>query len=113
MTSLPRMLRQLGASLRMLLALTVILGVAYPLAVTLAAQLPGLSSRADGSTVSAAGDVRGSSLLGQSFSDADGNALPQYFQPRPSAAGTGYDPTASGASNLGPESVVDVLPDPS
>ena len=54
----------------------------------------------------------GSSLIGQSFTDADGNALPQYFQSRPSAAGDGYDPTATSASNLGPESVVDTLPDP-
>ena len=42
-------------------------------------------------------------MIGQSFSDANGNALPQWFQPRPSAAGAGYDPTSSGASNLGPE----------
>ena len=54
----------------------------------------------------------GSSLIGQSFTDADGNALSQYFQSRPSAAGDGYDPTATSASNLGPESVVDKLPDP-
>jgi len=47
------------------------------------------------------------------FTDSDGNPLPQYFQSRPSAAGAGYDPTASAASNLGPESIVDVLPDPS
>lgn len=112
MNAITRVLRQLGASLRMLLIFTVILGVAYPLAITLGAQLPGLRSRADGSLVTVAGQVRGSSLIGQSFSDADGNPLRQYFQPRPSAAGDGYDPTASGASNLGPESIVDVLPNP-
>ena len=51
----------------------------------------------------------GSSLIGQSFTDADGNPLPQYFQSRPSAAGDGYDPLATSASNLGPESIVDTL----
>ncbi len=49
----------------------------------------------------------GSSLIGQSFTDADGNPLPQYFQSRPSAAGDGYDPMSTSASNLGPESIVD------
>jgi K+-transporting ATPase ATPase C chain len=48
------------------------------------------------------GKVVGSSLIGQNFSDKDGNPLPQYFQPRPSAAGKGYDPTSSGGTNLGP-----------
>ena len=55
----------------------------------------------------------GSSLIGQSFTDADGNPLPQYFQSRPSAAGDGYDPLATSASNLGPESIVDTPGDPS
>ena len=55
----------------------------------------------------------GSSLIGQSFTDSDGNALPQYFQSRPSAAGDGYDPLATGASNLGPESIVDAPGKPS
>jgi K+-transporting ATPase ATPase C chain len=55
----------------------------------------------------------GSSLIGQSFTDKDGNPLPQYFQSRPSAAGDGYDPLATSASNLGPESVVDTPGDPS
>jgi K+-transporting ATPase ATPase C chain len=55
----------------------------------------------------------GSALIGQSFADEDGKALPQYFQSRPSAAGAaGYDPTSTSASNLGPESAVDTLPDP-
>jgi K+-transporting ATPase ATPase C chain len=54
----------------------------------------------------------GSAIIGQLFTDKDGNALKQYFQSRPSAAGDGYDPTATSASNLGPESVVDTLPDP-
>ena len=55
----------------------------------------------------------GSRLIGQSFTDADGNPLPQYFQSRPSAAGDGYDPLATSASNLGPESIVDTMGDPS
>jgi K+-transporting ATPase ATPase C chain len=55
----------------------------------------------------------GSKLIGQSFTDKDGNPLPQYFQSRPSAAGAGYDPMASGATNLGPESIVDTPADPS
>jgi K+-transporting ATPase ATPase C chain len=105
-------IRQYAAAIRMLLILTVILGVAYPLAITLVAQLPGLRARADGSLVKVDSRVVGSALLGQSFTDAHGNPLPQYFQSRPSAAGAGYDPTASAASNLGPESIVDVLPDP-
>jgi K+-transporting ATPase ATPase C chain len=98
------------ASLRMLIVLTAILGVGYPLAVTAIAQLPGLKYRADGSVLTVGGQAVGSKLLGQSFLDGRGEPLPQYFQPRPSAAG--YDPTATGASNLGPESIVDTLPDP-
>jgi potassium-transporting ATPase KdpC subunit len=113
MRSLLNGLRQHVAALRILIILTVILGVAYPLLITGIAQIPGLKSRADGSQISVAGNVVGSKLLGQSFTDSKGNPLPQYFQSRPSAAGAGYDPTASGASNLGPESIVDTLPDPS
>lgn len=105
--------RQFSAALRLLLVFTVIFGVVYPLAITAIAQIPGLKSRADGSTISVQGSVVGSILLGQSFTDKSGNPLPQYFQSRPSAAGDGYDPTASSASNLGPESIVDTLPDPS
>ena len=105
-------LRTVWSALRMLLVFTVVLGIGYPLAVTAVAQLPGLRSRADGSVVTRDGAAVGSSLLGQSFTDAAGRPLPQYFQSRPSAAGDGYDPTASSASNLGPESIVDTLPDP-
>lgn len=102
------------AALRALLVLTVLLGLAYPLAVLAVAQLPGLRARADGSLVHAAGSTTpvGSRLIGQSFTDAQGRPLVQYFQSRPSAAGDGYDPTATSASNLGPEDVVDTLPDP-
>jgi K+-transporting ATPase ATPase C chain len=80
--------------------------------ITLIAHVPGLDHRANGSTLTRNWQVVGSSLIGQSFTDSDGNALVQYFQTRPSAAGDGYDPTASTASNLGPESIVDTLPDP-
>ena len=113
MRSFLNSLRQHVAALRMLIIFTVILGVAYPLVVTLIAQIPGLKSRADGSQITVAGKVVGSKLIGQSFTDDKGNPLPQYFQSRPSAAGAGYDPTATGASNLGPESIVDTLPEPS
>jgi K+-transporting ATPase ATPase C chain len=95
-------LRQYWAALRVLLVLTVLLGVLYPLAVTGIAQVVA-RNQANGSLVSAGGHVVGSSLLGQNFTDDKGNPLPQWFQPRPSAAGaTGYDPTSSSASNLGP-----------
>lgn len=103
------LIRQHLAALRALLVLTVITGIAYPLAVFVVAQLPGLHDKADGSLLTVDGKTVGSSLIGQSFTDKDGNALVQYFQSRPSAAGDGYDPMASGASNLGPESIVDTL----
>lgn len=104
--------RQLAAALRMLLILTFVCGIAYPLAVLAVAQLPGLRHSADGSLLKRDGKVVGSALLGQNFADKSGAPLAQYFQPRPSAAGYGYDPTATGAGNLGPESIVDTLPNP-
>ena len=113
MRAIANYLRTASAALRMLIVLTIITGVLYPLAITAIAQLPGLKARADGSLVERHGRVVGSGLVGQSFTDAKGNALVQYFQSRPSAAGAGYDPTATSASNLGPESIVDTLPDPS
>ncbi|MEU8900863.1 potassium-transporting ATPase subunit C [Nocardia sp. NPDC048505] len=100
-------LRQHLAALRALLVLTVITGIVYPLAVFAVGQLPGLKDKADGSLLEVDGKVVGSSLIGQSFTDADGVALPRYFQSRPSAAGDGYDPMSSSASNLGPEDIVD------
>ncbi|HEY3014621.1 MAG TPA: potassium-transporting ATPase subunit KdpC [Nocardioides sp.] len=87
--------RQLSPAVRIMVVLTVLVGLAYPLAVTGFAQVvfPG---RADGSLVSRDGKVVGSALIGQSF-----EGHPEYFQSRPSAGN--YDPLASGASNLGPE----------
>ncbi len=113
MRSLLNSLRQYVAALRMLLIFTVLLGIAYPLVVLAIAQVPGLQSHANGSQIEINGKVVGSKLIGQSFTGSNGFPLPQYFQPRPSAAGDGYDPTATSASNLGPESIVDTLPDPS
>lgn len=107
------LIRVHSAALRALLVLTVITGLAYPVLVWAIAQLPGLKDKADGSLVTVNGKVVGSSLIGQLFTDAKGNALPQYFQSRPSNAGTGYDPMASGAGNLGPESIVDAPNKPS
>ena len=101
------------AAVRALLVLTAITGLAYPLFVWLVAQLPGLQDKAEGSILTANGKPVGSRLIGQLFTDKDGNALPQYFQSRPSSAGTnGYDPLNSSASNLGPESIVDTPADP-
>lgn len=85
--------RQLFPAVVMLLALTVLTGVAYPLVVTGVAQAL-FEERADGSLVEAGGRVVGSRLLGQSFT------RPGYFHPRPSAAD--YDGGASSGSNLGP-----------
>jgi K+-transporting ATPase ATPase C chain len=93
--------RTLVTALRLLLVLTVILGVGYPLLVTGVGQAF-FAAKANGSIVSAHGRPAGSSLIGQSFDTAAGRPDPRWFQPRPSAAG--YDPRASGASNLGPDS---------
>jgi len=90
------MRRQLLTGLTMTVAMTVLLGLAYPLVVTGIGQVV-FHQRANGSLVRQGGRVIGSSLLAQDFTQA------KYFQPRPSAAGKdGYDPTASGGSNLGP-----------
>ncbi len=100
------MRRQLAPAIRIFLAITVLVGVLYPLAVTGIAQ--GLfGHEANGSLVKRNGQVVGSELLGQAFTRTrGGHSVPDlaYFQPRPSAAGSspGYDGTASGASNLGP-----------
>ncbi|MBD8140856.1 MULTISPECIES: potassium-transporting ATPase subunit KdpC [Frigoribacterium] len=96
------LLRQYGVALRAMLVFTVVLGVAYTAVVTGVGQLV-LGGKADGSAVHVDGETVGSSLIGQSFTDADGVALPEWFQSRPSAAGDGYDASASSGSNYGPE----------
>jgi potassium-transporting ATPase KdpC subunit len=106
-------IRQHWAALRALLVFTVIFGFGYPLLIWLIAMIPGLHDKAEGSILTASGKPVGSKLIGQLFTDSSGNPLPQYFQSRPSAAGSnGYDPTASSGSSLGPESVVDTPADP-
>jgi K+-transporting ATPase ATPase C chain len=104
---LPSWLAQHVAALRALLVLTVLLGLAYPLAMVLVGKAPGLNSRANGSMITVSDQTVGSRLIGQAFTDSDGNPVPKYFQSRPSAAGDGYDPTATSASNLGPADVID------
>jgi K+-transporting ATPase ATPase C chain len=96
------MRRMLWTALAMTVVMTVLTGLAYPLLVTGIAQ--GLfHHQANGSLVAGPnGQIVGSELIGQSFSDAKGNPLPVWFQPRPSAAGTGYDAMSSSGSNLGP-----------
>lgn len=90
------MRRQLFAALAMTVALTVLTGLVYPLAVTGASQVL-FKHKANGSLIERNGKIVGSALLGQNFANA------KYFQPRPSAAGSdGYDGLSSGASNLGP-----------
>lgn len=95
------MRRQFVISAVMLASLTLVLGFGYPLVVTGLSQVlfPG---QANGSLVYDHGRLTGSALLGQSFTDAKGDPLPRYFQPRPSAGN--YNGTDSGASNLGPSS---------
>lgn len=90
------MLSQLWPALRINIFLTILLGVGYPLAVTGISQLI-FPHQANGSLITKGNAVIGSELIGQNFSK------PEYFQPRPSAAGNdGYDPTASGGFNYGP-----------
>jgi K+-transporting ATPase ATPase C chain len=92
--------RQLLPALRVFLALTVVCGIAYPL-VVLAIGTAAFADQAEGSLiVDDDGDVVGSSLIGQAF---EGD---EWFLPRPSAAGDGYDGSASSASNLGPTNPV-------
>ncbi|MEU9126154.1 potassium-transporting ATPase subunit KdpC [Streptomyces sp. NPDC048506] len=105
---LPPVLRQHLAALRMLLVFTVITRIAYPLLVTGIAQAA-FPHQANGSLLTTNGKPVASSLIGQNFALPKKNPQdpkeelrpdPKWFQPRPSAGG--YDPLASGASNLGP-----------
>ncbi|MGI5153768.1 potassium-transporting ATPase subunit C [Microbispora sp. CA-102843] len=119
MERLPSWIRRHLAALRALLVLTLVTGAIYPLLVTGVAQAI-FNGNANGSLVQKepvqkepvrkGGTDVGSALIGQSFTDKDGNPIRKYFQSRPSAGG--YDPLASGASNLGPEDVLDTLPVP-
>jgi K+-transporting ATPase ATPase C chain len=98
-------LRQASVSIAALVIATLVLGFGYPLVVTGISQLS-FHDKANGSLLYSEGKLVGSALLGQSFTDAKGNPLPKYFQPRPSNAGAGYDGSSSGASNLGPSNPV-------
>jgi K+-transporting ATPase ATPase C chain len=89
------MWEQILPGLRIKLFMTLLLGVVYPLALTGLCQIL-FPRQANGSLITKGGIVIGSELIGQNFS------RPEYFHPRPSAAGSGYDPTSSGGSNYGP-----------
>jgi K+-transporting ATPase ATPase C chain len=92
------MWKELKTGFVMMVAMTVLTGLVYPALITAVAQIV-FRDQANGSLVSIDGQIVGSRLIGQNF------AKPGYFHPRPSAAGsTGYDPTASGGTNLGPTS---------
>jgi len=109
MNRLPTVVRQHIAALRLLLVVTVLTGIVYPLAMWGIAQAA-FNHQANGSLVSHNGRTVGSSLLCQEFVTSGGSPLPQYFQPRPSFAipspapkdDYGCDPTYSSASNYGP-----------
>jgi len=90
------MWEQILPGLRIKIFMTILRGVIYPLTITGICQVF-FPHQANGSLITAGGKVIGSELIGQNFTK------PEYFQPRPSAAGSdGYDPTSSGGSNYGP-----------
>jgi K+-transporting ATPase ATPase C chain len=89
------MWEQILPGLRIKLFMTVVLGIGYPLLMTGISQVV-FPKQSNGSLIKNGDKVIGSELIGQNFSK------PEYFHPRPSAAGNGYDPLASGGSNLGP-----------
>ncbi|MDX2025550.1 potassium-transporting ATPase subunit KdpC [Microcella sp.] len=96
------LVRQAATSVRALLVFTLVLGVGYT-ALVLGLGQAIAPAQANGSLVTVDGVPVGSTLIGQSFTDASGAPLPEWFQSRPSAAGDGYDGGASSGTNLGPE----------
>jgi K+-transporting ATPase ATPase C chain len=91
------MWKEILPGLRIKIFMMVVLGVVYPLAMTGISQVM-FPKQANGSLIAVGGKVVGSEIIGQNF------AKPEYFHPRPSSAGSGYDATASSGSNLGPTS---------
>ncbi len=91
------MISHLGTSLRVTIVSVILLGLIYPLVMTVLAQVI-FPRQAEGSPVTIDGRTLGSAIVGQLW------RKPQYFHGRPSAAGKGYDPTATGGTNLGPTS---------
>ena len=91
------MVKELGPGFRLTLVFTLLTGLLYPALMTGLSELV-FPKQANGSLLTVDGKLVGSSLIGQNFS------RPRYFHPRPSSAGSGYDATASGGSNLGPTS---------
>ncbi len=91
------MWNQLKPAFLMMVVMTVLTGLVYPAVITVIAQVA-FRDNANGSLIVSNGQVVGSRLMGQTFTK------PEYFHPRPSAAGRGYDPTATGGTNLGPTS---------
>ncbi len=91
------MFKELKPAFMMMLVMTVLTGLIYPAVITGIAQVV-FRDQANGSLIVSNGQVIGSRLIGQNFTK------PEYFFPRPSSAGSGYDPTATAGSNLGPTS---------
>jgi K+-transporting ATPase ATPase C chain len=91
------MLKELKVGLLMMIVMTILTGLIYPAVITAIAQIA-FHDQATGSLIAIDGQVVGSRLIGQSFT------RPEYFHPRASSAGSGYDPTATAGSNLGPTS---------
>ncbi|WP_374946604.1 potassium-transporting ATPase subunit KdpC [Agreia sp.] len=113
MSSRSRNGRPYWVALRAMVVFTIVLGVGYAAVITGIGQLA-MPAQANGQLAQDAdGQVVGSDLIGQSFTDADGAALPEWFQSRPSAAGDGYDAAASSGSNYGPENedLIDAIGD--